>query len=55
MRPSLSPLEKGAYGAPSSMLSVLVAGPQVSSAGRAATRSAIEEGAIVIDEITVYV
>jgi hypothetical protein len=48
MRPSLSPLEKGAYGTPESMLSAEVEGPQVSSEGRAATRSAREVEGILI-------
>jgi len=36
MRPSLSPLEKGAYGTPFSVVSVVGGGPQPSPSGRAA-------------------
>lgn len=37
MRPSLSPLEYGAYGTPSTRASVVVGGPHESSDGRAVT------------------
>lgn len=46
MRPNLSPLEYGAYGTPSRVVSVEVAGPQPSADGRAETISASDIGAI---------
>ena len=39
MRPSLSPFENGAYGTPSSVVSVEVGGPHEGSVGNAATKS----------------
>lgn len=47
MRPSLSPFEYGAYGTPSTIVSVAVPGPHDSSVGSDDTRSARDTGAIL--------
>lgn len=47
MRPNLSPLEYGAYGTPSRVVSVEVGGPQVSSVGRADRMSTRFIGAMI--------
>ena len=47
MRPSLSPLEYGAYGTPSRVVSVEVGGPQVSEVGRADKMSTRFIGAMI--------
>jgi hypothetical protein len=47
MRPSLSPLEYGAYGTPSRVVSLEVGGPHESSEGRAEMISDSEIGAMI--------
>lgn len=47
MRPNLSPLEYGAYGTPSNVVSDVVDGPQESSDGSAEMISASEMGAMI--------
>lgn len=47
MRPNLSPLEYGAYGTPSKVVSVEVVGPHDGSDGSAANKSRRAAGAMV--------
>jgi hypothetical protein len=55
MRPSLSPLEKGAYGTPLRVVSVVVGGPHVSPDGSESMISRREVGAMMSIDVSVNV